>query len=116
MNSKRSWAVDWKLIDGPQRESNRDVVSAIFGNSAGDSVRVRVTGQELNVAEWGRKPEKLEDIRKRTEEILRAILERYAQTHDKLPPEIDARDLLNDLWKLSREFAESAPQSEAEEQ
>ena len=104
MDHERGWASDWEVVDGPQRENDRDVFWADFENGAGQTVRVRITGQELNDKRWGDKPESLEDIGGRTENILRAILERYAQKHDSLPSEIDARGLLNDLLALRKEF------------
>ncbi len=104
MSPNRKWAPDWETCSKLERDE-RGAYSAEFKDTSGNTVRVSIPEVELHDKNWGPKPEKLPDIARRTEAILRAILERYVQKHKTPPREIDARDLLNDLWKLRREFA-----------
>ena len=105
MSGRKNWATEWKTTYGPEREKNdRDVFWAEFEDDSNNTVRVRITIQELK--EFGKAPENLQEKRQHTEQVLRAILETYISKRGMPTAEIDARDLGINLTTLRREFAE----------
>ncbi len=105
MSDRKSWASEWKTTYGPEWERNdRDIFWAEFEDDSNNTVRVRITIQELR--EFGKAPESFEEMRKHTEQVLRALLETYVSRHEIPATEIDAQNLGSDLAKLKREFAE----------
>ncbi len=104
MSDRKSWAPEWKTTYGPEKEKTRDVFWAEFEDDSNNTVRVRITIQELK--KFGKAPENLQEKRQRTEQVVRAILETYISKRGMPTAEIDARDLGIDLAVLKREFAE----------
>ena len=103
MSGGKQWAPEWKTTYGPQRECKRDVYWAGFEDDSNNTVRVRITAQELK--EFGKAPDALEERCEHTEHVLRAILESYVREHGIPAGQIDARDLGEHLPALRGKFA-----------
>ena len=102
MSTRKSWAPGWKTIQPPRRETHKDASCAEFEDATGNTARVRITPQELKT--FGDAPEELQAKGQHTEQVMRAVLERYVKEYGIPQGDIEPSDLGPHLAPLRQEF------------
>jgi len=100
----KKWAPGWKTTQPRTRESNRDAFWAAFEDAAGQTIRARISAQELK--DFGKPSTDLEQESLHTEQVLRAIVETYFTKHGMPSGEIEPADLGSDLQDLRTQFGD----------